>query len=210
MPTTERLKVTSGQYTALLDHVVLPTPVELFEFQVSVLQEIGLDLRDTDVRHLRDLIPQESQLFLLVPRKPDIIDLKRLMKLINLHGKTGENYLGVTDLSDLTNDPTGAHVLLDVEDGRARLNTKPSLSMERIKAEKRIAYTTWYGLIHGIVFPCVLDHHNLDLVGSRSCSSFVPNLCRASDGIPKFNDGRWIGKADPRWGAPSAGSQIGT
>ena len=201
------LTVSFEQYSALQTPVVLPTPEELFFFQVDTLQKKGLDLWDADVDRLRAFIPSEPQLFLVVPRQPDTLDLDGLMALIEVNGITGKNYLDRQDLSEVIETPKVAYLLLDVEDGRGRLNTKPSVSLEKIVQDGRLAYTTWRGLIHGIMFPYVLHHHNLDLVGSRCRSAYVPSLYLHSS-VPRLN-GYWNGIAGPEWGAPSAGSALG-
>jgi hypothetical protein len=87
------------------------------------------------------------------------------------------------------------------------LNTQPSVSATNIAKEGRLAYTTWRGLIHAIVFPYVLQHHFLDLVGSCYKSGGVPFLY-LRDGVPELSGG-WRGGALPGWGAPSAGSALG-
>jgi hypothetical protein len=146
-------------------------------------------------------------MFLVLPRRPDTLDLNGLMKLIEVNGVKGENHLDVQHLKDLVPPPACAHLLVDVEDGCKRLNTKPSVSTENIKAEGRIAYSTWCGLIHGISFPYVLQDHALDLVGSRDKSVLVPCLSLNED-QPKLYS-YWYGFALPGWGAPSAGSALG-
>ncbi len=199
--------VSFEQYSALQTPVVLPTPEELFAFQVDTLRNKGIDLPDKDVARLHALIPNEPQLFLVVPPQPDTLDLDGLMALIEVNGITGKNYLDRQDLSEVIETPKVAYLLLDVEDGRGRLNTKPSVSLEKIVQDGRLAYTTWRGLIHGIMFPYVLQHHNLDLVGSRCRSAYVPSLYLHSS-VPRLN-GYWNGIAGPEWGAPSAGSALG-
>lgn len=168
--------VSAAQYHALQNPVVLPTPEELFEFEISVLKDKGLDLKSKDVDRLRKFVPNEAQMFLVVPPQPDTLDLNGLMNLIEVNGVQGENYLDVQYLKDIAPPPSYAYLLANVEDGRKRLNKKPSVSAENIAAEGRIAYSVWQGLIHGILFPCILQHHNLNLVGSRYPSDRVPYL----------------------------------
>lgn len=196
--------VSFEQYSALQTPVVLPTPEEVFAFQVDALRNKGIDLPDKDVDRLYSLIPSEPQLFLVFPPQPDTLDLEGLLALIEVNGKTGKNYLNRQRLSDVIEAPKTAHLLLDVEDGRTRLNTRASVSSNNIAQEGRLAYTIWRGLIHGIVFPYVLQHHNLDLVGTRYKSGSVPHLF-LYDGVPELYS-YWNGSAHPEWGAPSAGS----
>jgi hypothetical protein len=205
--TVTAASVSLEQYTALQAPIVLPTPEELFAFEVDALRNKGIELPDHDVDRLHALIPSEPQLFLVVPLQPDTLDLNGLMALIEVKGKRGKNYLDRQHLSDVSETPTTAHLLLDVDDGRTRLNTQPSVSATNIAKEGRLAYTTWRGLIHAIVFPYVLQHHFLDLVGSCYKSGGVPFLY-LRDGVPELSGG-WRGGALPGWGAPSAGSALG-
>lgn len=205
--TTDRPTVSVQQYTALQALVILPTPEELFDFQVWTIKDKGLDLPDEDVDRLHTLIPSEPQLFVVIPRRPDTLDLKGLMTLMEVDYKQGKNYLDLQHLTNAVETPATAHLLLNVEDGRGRLNTKPSVSSDNIHREGRLVYPTWYGLVHGIVFPYVLRDHYLDLCGSRCRSGNVPRL-DLDVGIPKLYS-RWCDDADPGWGAPSAGSAVG-
>lgn len=202
--TTNRRTVSTQQYTALQTPLVLPTPEELFEFQIQTLKDKGLDLSDEDVDRLRPLIPSEPQLFLVIPPRPSTLDLPGLMALIEVDGKKGNNRLDLQHLTDVVETPATAHLLLDVEDGRERLNTKPNVSFENIRREGRLAYPLWYGLIHVIVFPHVLQAHNLDLCGSCCGSQSIPRLS-LSGGIPNLFSYR-NDSVNPWWGTPSAGS----
>ena len=151
--------MSAQQYTALQASVTLPTPKDFFDFQIRILKDKGLDLPDEDVDRLCKLIPGEPQLFVVIPRRPDPLDLDGLMFLVEVEGKTGGNCLASPQhLTDVVKTPTTAHLLFDVEDGRGRLNTKPSVSFENIRQEERLAYTTWYVLVHGIVFPYVINN----------------------------------------------------
>lgn len=205
--TTARPTISAQQYRSLQAPVVLPTPTELFDFQVATLKDKGFDLPSRDVDQLRAFVPDEVQMFLLVPPQPNVLDLDGLMNLVEVDGVTGKNYLDRQYLTDVVAVPTNTHLLVDVEDGRKRLNTKLSVSFENIRREERVSYSTWYGLIHGIVFPCVLQDHNLDLVGSRYESKDVPSLCLDGYGVPELYFS-WDDEADPKWGAPSAGMYI--
>ncbi len=203
----DRPVVSSAQYHALQAPVVLPTPQELFDFEVLTLKDKGFDLAPQDVDRLRALVPKQPQFFLLLPPKPDQLDLPGLMALVEVDGKTGKNYLDPQYLADLTEEPAGAYLLLDIEDSRKRLNIRPRDSRENIRSEGRLAYTVWRGLLHAIVFPCTLQDHNLDLVGSRYRSKNVPYLS-LYDEVPKLYS-YLAANANPKWGAPSAGSVVG-
>ncbi|OHA21731.1 MAG: hypothetical protein A2849_03595 [Candidatus Taylorbacteria bacterium RIFCSPHIGHO2_01_FULL_51_15] len=204
MLTDQIRPITSDQYTALLQPVKAPTPEELFEFQRQRLADkklapIGM------FDHFRKRLP--SGLFLLVPPQPasvDKLNWNKLMSRIELSGKTGRNHLEPMDLTDEIEVPKVPTMLVDVEDGRGRRNTKPSLSLKAIPAEGRSAYHLWRGYIHVLLFPSVLDHHYLELIGSRNEVKRIPGLCLCG-GWPVLDDHRWGDDADQKRGAPSCG-----
>lgn len=199
--------VTFKQYSALQHHEAVVTPLELFEFQVGVLQQKGFNLPDTDVDLLRMLVPAKPQLFLIVPNRPAELDLSALMVQVEVDSLSGRNELMFEDSADVIYTPPVAHFLLDVEDGRERLNISPKASFKNISRECRIPYTMWYGIIHASVFGYVLQNHSLDLVGSRGNLRGVPSL-RLDNGIPELYEDL---HNDPHegWGAPSAERIVG-
>lgn len=205
--TTDITPVTYDQYVALQTPVVLPTPEELFEFQVDGLRRRDL-MSDADVDRLHTLVPSEPQLFLVVPERPEQLDLDGLMHLVEVNGQISRNCFDVKHLADLVETPRKAHLLLNVSDGHDRRNTRPSVSREKIAAEGRLPYTTFQGIVHAMLFPGVFTRNNLDLVGSCYGSGRVPSLC-LDDGVPELRH-NWHVNALPGWGAPSAGSAIGT
>jgi hypothetical protein len=183
---------------------VLPTQEELFDYQIETLVAQG-HAQYADADPFRNRVPVKG-LFLIVPPPPKKLDLKGLMANVELDGRTGVNYLDVAYLKDIGEYPTTASLLTDIEDGRGRLNTKPMVSRENIATEKRHPYNTWRGIVHITVFPWVLKHHYLDLVGTRCYEACVPSLC-VRDVRPALR-GRWEAFAVPKWGAPSAGNVI--
>lgn len=192
------------QYLALQSHhVPLPSSVELFDFVVETLVTKGL-AKYEHADHFRNRLP--AGLFLLVPPKPKEFDLAHLMSLIEVAGKKGRNFLDTKHLTDEVEVHNGPYLMVDIDDGKARLNIKPSISRSKIKAENRLPYTTWRGIVHAVVFPEVFQSHNMDLVGSRYESKVAPDLY-LSGGGPELDAG-WDGSASPRWGAPSCGSVI--
>jgi hypothetical protein len=203
MSTETRRIITSEEYSALTQPVPPPSPKDLFDYQVETLVKKGL-ASYSDADGLCKNLP--SGLFLFVPPTPPTLDLAHLMSLVELDGKRGVNYLNAEYLKNLIETPKCAYLLTGVEDGRARLNTKPSVSRQNIRNEKRTEYTTFRGIIHCILFPSVLKHHYMDLSGSRYRSAHVPSLC-LYDGKPALN-GRWDDGANPEWGAPSASEVV--
>lgn len=198
--------VSREEYEALIAPVRPRSQADLFDYQVERLVAMNL-MRRKHADPFRKKIPKRG-LFLLVPPEPSPakLDLEHLMSLVELHGVKGVNYLNRVYLKNLIKVPTGPVLLTDVEDGRARLNVKPSVSREQIKVEGRHAYTTWRGIIHLVLFPEILRHHNLDLVASKYKSDYTPLFC-LNDSESKL-DVDWNDDAHPRWGAPSAGSVI--
>lgn len=197
---------TSAEYEAIFAPAPkLKTPAELFDLQVKVWMALGL-LTPDEAGSLRCHAP-DARNFLLVPDLSQT-HLTVLMKQVVLKGKTGESYLDQQHLTDEDGASKGAHLLLDIRDGRERLNTEPSEAEKQIKKAGRIGFTARQGIAFGIIFPDVLAHHNLDLVRSRY-DGRVPSLYRIDDGVPwlyiRYTDGPY-----PKWGAPCAGSAVGT
>lgn len=204
MPATQQTRITSEQYHVLQSPVVLPSPRALFDQIIETLVLKGLakyNLADP----FRNNIPHG--LFNLIPPRPAELELNRLVNLIEVDGKKGQNYLDPTFLTDTVAVPEGPYLLLDIEDGRKRLNTKPSVAEVNIFAEGRSPFITWEGIVHAIVFPEVFARNNMDLCGSRYGARDVPCLYLFDD--EPWLSASWRGYAHPRWGAPSCGSRVG-
>ncbi|MBI4414889.1 MAG: hypothetical protein HY566_01465 [Candidatus Kerfeldbacteria bacterium] len=195
--------VTDEQYRSLQRPVVLPTPAELFDFEVETLKDKGLLTYD-QADPFRKALP--AGLFLLIPPKPDPYDLAHLMGLVVVNGKAGRSYLDPANLADEIEMPNLPYLLCDIEDGNSRRNIRPSENRQAILGEGRSPYVVWEGIVHTIVFPQVLLHHNLDLVGSRDRSKYWPYLSLSRD-QPELH-ANWRDDADPRWGAPSLGRRL--
>jgi hypothetical protein len=191
-----------------LGHIVLPTPDDLYDYYVSVFRDKGIDFPAQDVDRLHQLIPDKPELFSVIPPQPRPLDLDGLMALIKLNGKTGENFLNPKKLIDIVATPPSTHLLLNVIDGHERLNSRASVSFRTITQDKRLAFTVWYGLIHAIVFPCVLNHHNLDLVGSCYGTRGNPRLSLYHTTTTPSLDFCYDDVPSPFRGAPSAGGMI--
>jgi len=198
---------------------MVPTPDQLFEYEVELLVKRG-HARYEDADLFRNRIPDKG-LFVFVPPPPERLDLFALMKKVCLNHTPGANfYINEVSLGDLGEYPATASLLIDVEDGRSRLGTEAIVSLGRIEAEGRRPYNVWRGIIHATLFPWVLQHHGLDLVGSRSRygKSFPYLHVKSRVGILEIAAGvaanqpllseRLFDKADPWLGAPSAGGVI--
>ncbi len=193
-----------SQYSARVQPVDVCTQEEFYDYQVEKLVSLKL-ARYEDADGLRKKLPN-SGLFIFVPPPPKQIDLAAMMSKVVLDGRTGVNYLDPQYHEDLVPNPSKPSILADVEDGRGRLNVKPVDSRDNIKREGRQPFTTWHGLIHVILFPEVLKHHYIDLVGSRFYAKLSPHLCLLDD-KPAL-DFSWFVSAYPVWGAASCGSVI--
>jgi hypothetical protein len=208
MPQTQKEKnvVSAEQYQGLIaPPPVLPSPSELFDYQVEGLVDRKLATYG-DADPFRNRLPEKG-FFDFIPPRPEVLDLNHLMSLVVLNGKTGVNYLDVISyITPAVEIPGTAHLLCDVEDGRTRLNVKPMVSRENIAKEQRHPFDVFCGIIHAILFPMVLSHHYMDLVGSQYDAGHVPNLF-VYDDKPALNY-NWDGNAYPEWGAPSSGSVI--
>lgn len=198
--------MTPEQYEGLVRPASALSADELLEFQVAKLVECQLCVR-ANADPFRSRLPQDGRLFLFVPPAPNVLPLAELMVRVELDGKTGVNYLDVAYLTDVPEVPRGAHLLTAVEDGWDRRNVKPNVSRANIAREGRVAYTTFRGIIHAILFPWMLRRNYMDLVGSRCYSDYVPFLYLVDDKPTLGNYGD--DDASPSWGAPSAGSVIG-
>lgn len=205
MIATTARPITADQYTALMQPVRPPSPEELFESQRQKLA----DLKLAPIEMFDDFasrLPPHG-LFLLVPPQPgspDTLDWNDLMARVELNGKSGRNHLTPKYLKDVIEVPKVPTMLVGVEDGRGRLDIKPSVSREAIPKEDRTAYYTWRGYVHVALFPMMLKHHNMDIVGSLYGAGRVPGFY-LNDGEPTLRD-YWDGVAGPEWGAPSCGS----
>lgn len=212
LATGNHAPVSVEEYRAFQRPFVPRTPQQLFDWMVEERLPKKFDGMNVFSSVHADpfcrKIPASNQLFLLVPPQPkglleDRVLLDHLVSLIGFDGKNGQNYLDPKELTDLIEVPAGPSLLTNIDDGRLRLNVKPSISRERIKKEGRHPYTTWRGIVHGIVFPDISRDLNMDLVGSRYGSGSTPILY-LSGGRLKLN-ARWFDVAFPRWGAPSCG-----
>lgn len=194
--TTSTIPITAEQYRALQ---CLPSPEQLFDFEIETLVAKGI----TRYEHADRFRKQKPRgLFLFTPPQPRELDLDNLVSLIEIKGKKGKNYLG-SDYSEDKIEVPGPYLMMDIKDGRERLNIDPWISKANILQEGRSPYTIWRGIIHAAVFPESLEDLNMDLVDSPG----MPYLC-LYEGEPRLESYRYIPYAFPGWGAPSCGSVI--
>ncbi|MDP4001766.1 MAG: hypothetical protein Q8P69_01835 [bacterium] len=185
-----------------------PTTLETFEISRARLADAKLAPIDMFDRFAKRL-PPDGTPFLLVPPQPGRLanmDWNEHMARVQLNGQTGRNYLTVSELTDLDSVVSVPRMLVNVEDGRQRLNIEPTATQTDITSAGRFGYGLWTGYIHTMVFTQVLDHHYMDFVRSRYSFDHVPYLY-LSDGLPALN-AHWCGYPYPRWGAPSFGGAV--
>ncbi|HVN26124.1 MAG TPA: DUF5701 family protein [Candidatus Paceibacterota bacterium] len=211
MPQTAKEKrvVSAEQYQGLIaPPPMLPSASEFFDYQVEGLVDRKLATYG-DADPFRNRLPEKG-FFLFVPPRPKVLDLNELMAHVELNGETGVNHLDIVDITATVEVPHSAHLLVDVEDGRARLNVNAMVSRQNIANEKRNPYDAFRGIIHVILFPMVLSHHCMYLVGSRCDGGLVGGrvpLLYLAGYTPVLND-FCEDSVVPVWGAPSAGSVI--
>jgi hypothetical protein len=181
----------------------LRTPRERLSFQVESLVDRRLATYG-DADRLRNRLPKKG-LFLFAPPRPDLLDLRQLMSYVSFNNRNGVSYLGTSCVTFALGTPKTPHLLVDVEDGHGRLNTKSKVSRENITNGGRTAYDLWYGILHAILFPESLKYHYMALVGERRPDGAVPHLYI---GIGPALDRHCEDYADPAMGAPSAGGII--
>jgi hypothetical protein len=196
----------AAQYSVRVPPIDVCTQEEFFEYQVEKLVSLKL-ARYEDADGLRKELP-ESGLFDFMPTAPKEIDLKATMALVDLDYRKGVSYLDHQYHTDLEQNPAKPSLLVDVEDGRGRLNVAPMFSRVAIVKGRRHPFTTWRGLIHVILFPDVLKHHYIDLIGSWYYERRGVPFLYLDDDKPALDGSRWEGAADQRWGAASCGRII--
>ena len=197
--------VSQAQYEAIMGVVVtLPTPEELFDFQVEILRKKGVVNNPDELLPLRELIPKQG-LFIMVPQTA--LSLAELVERVELDGKSGKNWLEEGRVEDVVKTPKTHYLCLAVEDGRRMLNVSPGDAVKRFAKDGRSAYTAREGIFHAMYFPEVLKRHFMDLPGSRYGAGNVPGL-DVYDGRPYLYY-YWSFYANPGWGSASCGSRVG-
>src|SRR3989344_5831594 len=137
----------------------------------------------------------------------DEAGIKALYPLLERIGKvkTGASYLADNRVTDLDDIPQGHCLAIDVEDGRAMRNTKPSVALAQFKRAKRFGGTVNEGISTVTYEPEILLHHYVDLPGSLYDGDRVPCL-GVVDGPELFAD--WSDDANPSFGSLSCGSRL--
>ena len=111
------------------------------------------------------------------------------------------NYLNLSYVKELY---PRVDILCDVEDGSEMLGKSPNECEEKFKKEKRRGLNIYEGLALLRHNPKVLEHHYIDLSGSRyvKFGDRVPALY-LSGGVPSLSNG-WAGHSYPHYGSASA------
>lgn len=201
------MKVTYRNYEALMEPwVAIPTPEELFGFQVRNLVEKGVIKSREEVKGLRKRLPEKGML-LVVPETKLLLD--ELMERVVVGGEKGRTSPSFEYLKDKVKTPKKPYLCLDVEDGRKMLGKSPKQCLQEFKEQKRSELTALEGIILLISFPEILKHHYIDLPGSRiDGSDEVPYVFLGNGDQPElyWND---LANSDDRWGSASCGSRVG-
>lgn len=185
---------------------------KLFDRQVAVLTGAGL-APEAELTALYPLLEKIGKLtegegripFVIVAQTPSLTLATRMEKVV-LGGKTGASYLADNRVTNLDTIPRGHYLAFGVEDGRAMRNTKPSVCLAQFKRDKRFGGTVNEGISTVMYEPEILQHHFIDLPGSRCGGGGVPYLFEV-DG-PKLG-ALWGGNANPSYGSLSYGGRLG-
>lgn len=156
---------------------------------------------------LRMFMPQERELFLPVPPKPNIpleskdkchAAFNDFIQKLSFHGKQCINENDPECLLDLDviKVPGCPYVALSVNDGRAMLNVIPNTAQALLKEK---AFMWWEGFCLCLVSP-VLAFHGIDCAGSRYGETCIPCFI-LRDGVLVFTHHQLKGKARPDCGA---------
>lgn len=143
--------------------------------------------------------------FVIVVQHPTLTFAERMEKVV-LDGNSGASYLTDSRVTNLDNIPQGHYLAVDIEDGRAMRNTKPSICLTQFKREKRFGGTVNEGISTVMYKPDILRHHYIDLPGSRYGSGGFPYL--SGYGRPELG-ASWNVYAHPGDGSLSCGSRLG-
>jgi len=183
----------------------------LFDWQAE--QAITLSGDEAGIKALYPLLEQIGKVtegegripFVIVAQSPHITLSMRMEKVV-LDGNTGASYLADNRVTNLYTIPEGHYLMVDVEDGRAMRNTKPSVALAHFKRGKRFGGTVSEGISMVTYEPEILRYHCTDLPGSRHDSDDVPFLGASDE--PELIV-RWFVDADPYFGSLSCGSRLG-
>lgn len=176
-----------------------------FDGQVAKLVATGLWKKEI-FSSLREIFPRGGD-FLVVPPQ-QTRNFRDVMKRVVLNGVLGWSYY--RRVRDIVEVPANtSYLLMDIEDGRERLNVRPSRSEAQIQEEGRSPYTGWEGVIHCLLFPEVLQHHALDLLGSRDSDGYLVGI-NINGAEPTFCEvGGVAAGASEGIGAPSCRVRVG-
>lgn len=196
--------------TTIAPNTATTTLKKLFDAQVAALA--GLAPEDELIalypllKKIDKVTEGEGRIpFVIVPQTPTLTFAERMTKVV-LGGKTGASYLDDNRVTNLDPIPQGHYLAVDIEDGRAMLETSPNVCLLRFRHDNRFGGTTIEGISLVTCHPEILQHHSIDLPGSHCAVTDVPYL---SDNVgPKLGDG-WIGHVNMDFGSLSCGSRLG-
>lgn len=182
---------------------------QLFDRQVAAFAGLAPEAELTALYPLLEKIGQAQEgegriPFVIVPQTSALTLATRMEKVV-LDGKTGASHLADNRVTNLDTVPQKHYLAVDVEDGRAMRNTKPSVCLAKFKRDKRFGGTVNEGISLVTCEPEILRHHYIDLPGSRCGSGDVPYLYEC--GGPGLSAG-WCNAAVPDYGSLSYGRRL--
>jgi hypothetical protein len=187
---------------------------QLFDRQVATFAAAGL-ASEAELTALFPLLEQigtvtegEGRIpFIIVPQGP-ALTFRECMAKVVLDGKTGLCILPTdSHVTNLDQIPLGHYLAVDVEDGRAMLNTKPSACLARFKTDNRFGGTVNEGISVVTYEPKILQHHGLDLPGSCYDGYLIPCLCIDCE---LYLGAHIDGALRPTLGSLSCGGRLGS
>lgn len=182
-------------------------------FDAQAAQAIELSGDEAGIKALFPLLERIGKVtegegripFVIVAQTPELTLALRMAKVV-LDGNSGASYLADNRVTNLDDIPQGHYLAIDVEDGRAMRNIKPSVCLTKFKKAKRFGGTVLEGISAVTYEPDILRHHFIDLPGSRCGGDGVPYLCEL--GVqPRLGEG-WFDDTGPGYGSLSCGGRL--
>jgi hypothetical protein len=187
----------SRQYAALLCHVKMPSPRELFDFMVEMLVAKGI-AKYGDADPFRKMVLPKG-LFGWIPPCPEGLGPGEIMTMVGENG--GQNNLDPQWLADVIPVPDGPYIMSKVMDGSKCLGLPPGTHTQWLAEKDRFPLTWYEGAIHVLLFYPFI-HHNLMLGASRYERGAVPCI-NMTDGAKPYLYASGLDFANSAWGTPS-------
>lgn len=187
----------------------------LFDRQMEMAVKLAGD--ETGIKALFPLLEQIGQVtegegripFAIIPQNPNLTLPKRMIKVVFNDRYSGSctrglDYPRIIDLDVL---PRGHYLAVDIEDGQATQNIKPSVCLAQFKQDNRLGGTAVEGITVVTYDAEILRRHYINLTGSCRRSEWFTILF-LDDGTPML--GLSFGNnAHPHSGSLSCGRRLG-